>query len=251
MKSQIKKAAEHVYFFYGITLFVLSMLFVIPPVWIVTLLPEPAASRSLRIVFRIWMGLFLPLVGCPVTRKGKRHFKKGANYVVVLNHNSLVDIPVSSPWIPGANKTLAKAEMARIPVFGIIYKAGSVLVDRKSGRSRIESYGKMQQMLEKGLHLCLYPEGTRNKTKEPLQPFHDGAFTIAIKTQKDIIPGLIFNTGRIFKPEDKNRARPMRIHIHFLEPVSTQGLTLADTAVLKQQVHHLMENYYLAYKDRL
>src|SRR5690606_20813678 len=162
---------------------------------------------------------------------------KGENYVVVINHNSLVDIPVSSPWIPGPNKTLAKSEMARIPLFGMIYKAGSVLVNRKKEGSRRESFNKMNEMLGLGLHLCLYPEGTRNKSDQPMQPFFDGAFITAIRAQKPIMPGVIFNTGRILPHDKKVWARPLPIYFHFLDPISTEGLTLNDAAALKQKVH--------------
>ncbi|MBL7718268.1 MAG: 1-acyl-sn-glycerol-3-phosphate acyltransferase [Flavipsychrobacter sp.] len=241
----LKNFLGHLYFFVGMLFFVATMLVVFIPIWLISLLPEPACSRALHVVFKGWMSFFMPLVGCPIIRKGKQHFKKGENYVVVINHNSLVDIPVSSPWIPGPNKTLAKVEMARIPVFGVIYKAGSVLVNRKKESSRRESFTKMQQMLEMGLHLCLYPEGTRNKTSEPLQPFFDGAFKTAILAQKPIMPGVIFNTGKILPHYKKFWARPCPIYFHFLEPISTTGLTLNDTQVLKERVHNVMKNYYV------
>lgn len=248
----LKKLPGYFFFFYAILLFTITMLVVFIPVWISTLFPEPKRSGILHPVFKIWMGIYLPLVFCPVRRKGKEHFKKGKNYVVVINHNSLADIPVSSPWIPGPNKTLAKVEMAKIPVFGVIYKAGSILVDRKKNGSRRESFPKMQEMLDLGLHLCLYPEGTRNKTDKPLQPFYDGAFIAAIKAQKPIIPALIFNTKKIYSGrESKIWGRPSPIHIHFLNPIETSGLTLNDTAHLKEKVHHIMEAYYINNRDKL
>lgn len=248
----IKHYLGYVFFFYAILLFVVSMLIVFIPVWLTTLFKEPQRSRLLHPVFKAWMSFFLPMVGCPVRRKGKHYFEKGKNYVVVINHNSLADIPVSSPWIPGANKTLAKIEMAKIPIFGVIYKAGSILVNRKHEGSRRESFLKMQEMLNLGLHLCLYPEGTRNKTDKPLQNFYDGAFIAAIKAQKPIIPALIFNTRKIY-PAAKSKiwGRPMPIHIHFLEPISTEGLTLRDTVALKEKVHALMEHYYVTNMTRL
>jgi 1-acyl-sn-glycerol-3-phosphate acyltransferase len=241
----LKNLPGHIYFFVGMLFFVATMLVVFIPIWIISLLPEPACSKALHKAFRIWMGFFMPLVGCPIIRRGKEHFKKGENYVVVINHNSLVDIPVSSPWIPGPNKTLAKAEMAKIPVFGTIYRTGSVLVDRSSEASRTQSFIRMQEALKLGLHLCLYPEGTRNKTKEPLQRFYDGAFRTAIAAQKPIIPGVIFNTGRILPHNKKFWARPLPIYFHFLEPISTEGLTLNDTHILKEKVFDLMKNYYV------
>jgi len=244
----VAKIAGHIYFVLGMILFVITMLIVFIPIWLISFLPEPQRAKALHPVFRLWMGIYMPLVGCPIIRKGKEHFKKGENYVVVTNHNSLVDIPVSSPWIPGPNKTLAKIEMSRIPIFGVIYKTGSILVDRKKENSRKSSFNEMQRVLGMGVHLCLYPEGTRNKTKEPIQRFYDGAFIAAIKAQKPVMPGVIFNTGRILPHDKKAWARPLPIRFHFLEPVPTEGMTMNDVAALKEKVHTLMTDYYLAHK---
>ncbi|MBS1771996.1 MAG: 1-acyl-sn-glycerol-3-phosphate acyltransferase [Bacteroidetes bacterium] len=247
----IKNIAGRLYFIVGMLVFVATMLVVFIPIWMISLLNEPMRAKALHPVFRAWMGVFMPIVGCPIFRKGKEHFKRGENYVVVTNHNSLVDIPVSSPWIPGPNKTLAKIEMSKIPIFGIIYKTGSVLVNRKDEASRRESFTKMQETLELGLHLCLYPEGTRNKSTAPIQRFHDGAFITAIKAQKPIIPGVIFNTGTILPHDKKIWARPKSIHFHFLEAIPTKGLTLDDIGDLKQKVHRVMEDYYVQNRERL
>lgn len=242
----IKDIPGHIYFFIGMILFIATMLIVFIPIYIISKLPEPQRAKSLHPIFRAWMGFFMPLVGCPILRKGKEHFKKGQNYIVVTNHNSLVDIPVSSPWIPGPNKTLAKIEMAKIPIFGVIYRAGSILVNRKDESSRRQSFQEMERTLKQGTHLCLYPEGTRNKTAIPIQRFYDGAFITAIKSQAPIIPGVIFNTGKILPHNKKLWARPLPIHFHFLEAIPTAGLTLDDLQDLKQKVHTLMTDYYIA-----
>jgi 1-acyl-sn-glycerol-3-phosphate acyltransferase len=243
----VKNILGRVFLVYALIVFAITMLVVFIPIWIISLLPEPARARALHPVFRLWMGVYMPLVFCPVIRKGKKNFKKGEQYVVVINHNSLADIPVSSPWIPGPNKTLAKVEMSKIPLFGVIYKTGSILLDRKKELSRRESLNRMLETLEMGTHLCLYPEGTRNKTGKPMQLFFDGAFVVAIKAQKPVMPGVIFNTGTILPHNKKLWARPMPIHIHFLEPVPTKGLTLDDVSALKDQVHKAMEDHYVSW----
>ncbi|MES2702516.1 MAG: lysophospholipid acyltransferase family protein [Bacteroidota bacterium] len=242
----IKNILGTVYAIYALLVFVATMLVVLLPIWIISLLPEPKRARALHPVFRLWMGVYMPLIFCPVIRRGKQHFKKGQQYVVVINHNSFMDIPVSSPWIPGPNKTLAKVEISKVPLFGIIYKAGSILVDRKKESSRRDSFARMQEALEMGIHLCLYPEGTRNKGKEPMQPFFDGAFVTAIKAQKPVLPGVIFNTGKILPVNRKVWARPMPVHIHFLEAIPTAGLTINDAALLKERVYNAMKNHYMA-----
>lgn len=245
-----RRVLGYIYAVYALLVFVATMLVVFLPIWAISFLPEPRRAHTLHTVFRLWMGVYMPLIFCPVFRKGKKHFKKGENYVVVINHNSLMDIPVSSPWIPGPNKTLAKIEMSRIPIFGVIYKTGSILVDRKKESSRRDSFARMQEALEQGIHLCLYPEGTRNKTAQPIQAFFDGAFVTAIRAQKPIMPGVIFNTAKILPNDRKGWARPMPVHIHFLEPIPTAGLTTSDVAELKARVHKLMEEYYVANKNK-
>lgn len=246
-----KRILGHVYFVYALTLFAATMLIIFIPVWLTTFFDEPRRAKLMHPIFRAWMGVYMPLAFCPVIRRGKAHFQRGRNYVVICNHNSFADVPVSSPWIPGPNKTLAKSEMARIPVFGVIYKAGSVLVDRKSEQSRRESFAQMRSMLDKGLHLCLYPEGTRNKTSEPLQPFHKGAFKTAIDAQVPIIPALIFNTRDILPGKPAFWAWPSKIHFHFLPPVETAGLQAFDADALKEKLRGIMAAYFLENRERL
>lgn len=240
-----KRLAGHVYYFYAMVVFLITLALVAIPAGIALFYPEPQRAKIVHPSYRIWMSIFLSLIFCRVERKGKNHFKPNENYVVVTNHNSFVDILVSVPWIPGPNKTLAKIELARIPLFGIVYRAGSILVDRKQENSRRESFTQMQETLKVGLHLSLYPEGTRNKTDKPLQPFFDGAFITAIRAQKPVIPSLIMGTKGILPPAPKLWAQPKKIRIHFLEPLETKGLGMKDRQALSDKVHDIMEQYLI------
>jgi len=245
----IKNIFGRVYALYALLLFVISMLVVVIPVRMnMGIKDDRKRTAAILTILRRWMAFYLPAIFCPVRKKGLEYFKKDQNYVVVFNHNSLMDVPVSSPSVPGANKTLAKAEIAKTPVFGMIYKCGSVLVDRSSMESRRRSYEDMKKVLEQGMHLSLYPEGTRNKTAEPLKPFYDGAFNIAIDTQKPVIPALIFHTREILPPGKAFYAWPHAIRLHFLEPVPTTGMTLKDAPALKEKVFNRMKEYYMTHK---
>jgi 1-acyl-sn-glycerol-3-phosphate acyltransferase len=190
------------------------------------------------------MGLFFILIGVRRVIKGRENFKPGQNYVVICNHRSLMDPPLSSPAIPTANRTIAKSEMAKIPIFGIVYKRGSVLVDRKSEESRRASYLKMKEVLALGLHMCIYPEGTRNKTKEPLQRFHDGAFRLAVDAGKPIIPALIFDTEKVL-PRKTFFFWPTKVEMHFLPEIAVTGRTVQE---VKKEAFETMSRYYLQHK---
>ncbi len=250
MKS-INKILGGLYLSYFLLLFILSMLPVYLCVLWIAKYKEPLRSQKLHKIFKAWMGFVMPFAFCPVKRKGEEHFKENENYLVLINHQSFMDIPVSSPWIPGPNKTLAKIEIAKVPLFGTIYRMGSILVNRKDEKSRKASIHHMRQALQMGLHLCLYPEGTRNTNEKQLGAFQDGAFLVAIREQKPIIPALIFNTRKILHPKHTFYARPSVIHFHFLEPISTIGLSIKDILSLKEQVWNIMNSYYIAQKDQL
>src|SRR5215204_4823492 len=191
------------------------------------------------------MKTFFVLTGVRRIYKGKENFKKGENYVVICNHRSFMDIPLSSPGIPGANKTIAKAEMAKIPLFGLIYKSGSVLVNRKSEQSRKASYIRMKEVLQMGLHMCLYPEGTRNKTEEPLQRFHDGAFKLAAETQKQLIPAVIFYTSIVLPRNKSFYFWPHKVEMHFLPPIPVANRSVEE---IKQEAFEKMKKYYTSNK---
>lgn len=226
-----------------IIIFVVTMLiFFIPFLLLSYFRSDPQKTRRWASIARVWMGVFLPLAGCPLSVRGREKFVRGQSYIVACNHNALIDVPVSYPGIPGGNKTIAKIEMAKIPVFGLFYRTGSVLVDRNSEASRKESFSKMKEVLEMGLHMCIYPEGTRNKTGDPLKSFHDGAFRLAITTGKPIIPAIIFNSRKIMPAGKTFYIRPCPLYFHFLDPVTAApGETVEN---LKQRVFRIMWDYY-------
>jgi 1-acyl-sn-glycerol-3-phosphate acyltransferase len=231
---------------WAILIFIITMLlFIIPFLLFCYFRSDPEKTIWFNRYSRIWMAVFLPLAGCPLGIKGKEKFVKGKTYIVTCNHNALIDVPVTSPGIPGGNKTIAKIEFARMPLFGMMYRTGSVIVNRKSDTSRRDSFAKMKEALDMGLHMCIYPEGTRNKTAEPLKAFHDGAFRLSLTTGKEIIPAVIFHSREIMPAQKTFYLRPHRLAMHFLDPVAPQPGDTVES--LKQKVFVLMRDYYVTY----
>lgn len=226
---------------WALVVFTCTLFIIIIPICITFLIKEPLSNKLFTKITKIWMKMFLPLAGCPLKVIGKEHFKKGENYVVVCNHNSLMDVPLTTPFIPGANKTIAKKSMAKTPVFGIVYIKGAVLVDRNSDASRRKSFEDMKQVLKTGLHMVIYPEGTRNRTNDPLKPFFEGAFKLAVSSKKQIIPTLLFNTKKVLPPNKSFFFSPHKLEMHFLPPVDSAGLQAKE---LKEKVFDIMWNYY-------
>lgn len=227
---------------WGLITFLITFLIIFIPAMFSHLMEDLRGQTYFIGVSKQWMNVWLFLIGCPVKVTGKENFKPGVSYIVVFNHNALLDVPLSSPYVPGANKTIAKASFAKIPLFGSFYKKGSILVDRKDEKSRSKSFDAMQKVLANGMHMCIYPEGARNRSAEPIKPFYDGAFRLSVISKNDIIPCVITGTKKAMPINKKFFLLPVRLTMHFLPAESPSGKTVTE---LKEKVHAEMVNEYL------
>ncbi len=228
--------------FWGLVTFFITFLVIFLPSMLSHLMPDPKGQRYFIAVSKLWMNVWLFLVGCSVKVSGKENFEPGRSYVVVFNHNALLDVPLSAPYVPGPNKTIAKASFAKIPLFGLFYKKGSILVDRKNDKSRSKSFEAMKRVLANGMHMCIYPEGTRNRSAEPIKPFYDGAFRLAVAAKKDVIPCVITGTKKAMPINKTFYLLPVRLKMYFLPPVSSADISVRE---LKEKVFNSMVEKYV------
>jgi 1-acyl-sn-glycerol-3-phosphate acyltransferase len=243
----IKEVLGRMFAVWAMIIFIITMLPVVLLMWMIGVMKEPERTAAFRRIAKAWMNVFFLLVGCRLKIKGKENFEKGKTYIIISNHNSMMDVPITTPFIPGANKTIAKIEMSSIPLFGLIYKRGSVLVDRKNKDSRRDSFRKMREVLDMGIHMCIYPEGTRNKTVLPLKEFHNGAFRLAVETGTPILPAIMFNTKKALPPGKGFFFWPTKFGIHFLPPVPVSDTDNYEE--LKLRMHELMSRYYVTHQN--
>lgn len=238
----IKNIFGRIWALWGLITFLITFLIIFIPSMFSHTMNDPRGQKYFIAVSKIWMNVWLFLVGCPVKVTGKENFKPGTAYIVVFNHNALLDVPLSAPYVPGANKTIAKASFAKIPLFGLFYSKGSVLVDRNNDKSRTKSFESMKKVLALGMHMCIYPEGTRNRSAAPIKPFYDGAFKLALATKKEIIPCVIIGTKKAMPIHKKFFLLPVRLKMHFLPAVASTDIELKD---LKEKVFNVMVEEYV------
>ena len=103
----------------------------------------------------------------------------------------------------------------------------------------------MRWVLRIGLDMVIYPEGTRNRSTDPLKSFYDGAFKLAVSSGKSVMPAVLFNTRKAL-PTGKNfYLQPCKLEMHFLPPVESTNKTSKQ---LKEKVFQQMWDYYEANK---
>jgi 1-acyl-sn-glycerol-3-phosphate acyltransferase len=192
----------------------------------------------------LWSWIFSQLTFIRYKFYGTENFRKGKSYIYVSNHTSFLDIPGIRMIIPGQFRPLAKKELKKIPVFGWIAQAATIIVDRSSPESRKKSIDKLKQYLRQGISILIFVEGTQNRTKEVLQPFHDGAFRIAVDTQQPVLPIVVIGAGRLMPPGTIN-LRPGLIRIYVGDEIETSGLTVSDVRALKEKTANIMKGMIL------
>ncbi|HUL70558.1 MAG TPA: lysophospholipid acyltransferase family protein [Gemmatimonadales bacterium] len=159
-------------------------------------------------------------------------------YVVVSNHESLVDILLIS-HLPWEMKWLSKAELFRLPFLGWdMWLAGDIPVERGTARSAVRALQRCRAVLARRVSVIIFPEGTRSKTGE-LLPFKDGAFHLAIETGVPILPLAVSGTRTALAKRDW-RVAPAVAEVRVLPPIETTGMTKADVAALSSRVRDLI-----------
>jgi 1-acyl-sn-glycerol-3-phosphate acyltransferase len=159
-------------------------------------------------------------------------------YVAVSNHESLADIFLIS-HLPWEMKWLSKEAIFRIPVMGWMMKmAGDISVRRGDRSSRADALDACRDRLARKVSVMIFPEGTRSRSREML-PFKDGAFRLAVETGLPILPLVVAGTRNAMAAGSLTFGRA-RAEVRALEPVPTDGLTLADVPDLRERIRSLI-----------
>jgi 1-acyl-sn-glycerol-3-phosphate acyltransferase len=241
-----KEIFARIWALWGLIWFLATLFIFVWPITFTFLIKEPQGVKIFKAFSKFWMTIFLYGIGCPIRIVGQENYDPQKQYVVTANHQSLMDVPLLTPFFPGPNKTIAKKSMSRIPLFGWVYTRGSVLVDRGNDTSRKKSFDAMKRVLQvEQLNMAVYPEGTRNRTGKPLKSFYDGAFRLAIDCKKDVMPVVILYTSTVLPPGKIFYLWPTEVQMHLLPSVSSASKSLTE---LKEEVHHHMWDYILANK---
>jgi 1-acyl-sn-glycerol-3-phosphate acyltransferase len=233
----IQKIIHGLYIFWVFLVFTSFMLLFLPGLTLPFLFGRRFSWIGYKFLW-IWSLIFSWLTFIRYEFRGRENFRKGQSYIYVSNHTSFLDLPGIRLLIPGEFRPLAKKELLKIPVFGLIARSATIIVDRSDRDSKHKSLDRLKKILTSGISILLFAEGTQNRTKEILQPFKDGAFRLAIDTQMPVLPIAVIGAGKLMPPGTIN-LRPGLIKIIVAPEISTEGKS--DASQLKQQTFDVMK----------
>ncbi len=229
-----------VYFIGVILMFVYTL-------FISLVFPSEKAKKLFFNGLEVWSAGWMLLSGIHYDLVNRsKNYQKNVAYVMVCNHFSFLDMMIGGITSYPNVRVLAKSEIKKVPFFNKFFGMVSVFVDRKSKESREQSRLALAECIRQNNSIWIFPEGTRNRTDKPLKEFYDGAFKIAIEQQVPVLP-LVTTNSRFINRMGTPILFPGKFEIHFLEPVSTEGMTEQDIPALRDKVYHMMESCILTH----
>ena len=247
--SPILKGFRFIFSLYGFLVFVVFMLLLFP-FFIIAFLRGPVKGGNMvYFLARLWADLFFFFTGIRYTNIQEGEYDPGREYIFVSNHISYMDIPMMMKVFRKQHfRILGKSNMNKIPIFGAIYKSGTVSVDRENPQARSHSVQKLIEFINKKISVFICPEGTFNMTHQPLKEFYNGAFKIAIETQKPIKPVLFLDTYDRLNYKSIFSLNPGKCRAVYLPETITEGLGMEDIESLKEKIYAQMEDALIRYK---
>ncbi len=152
----------------------------------------------------------------------------GEPSIIMSNHVSNLDPTVLLPAIPGMASVMLKKELMNIPLLGIAMRQGKYIpVSRGHSREdAVKSVAAAADALRSGLHIMIFPEGTRSPDGQ-LLPFRKGAFFLALETGAPIVPTVIHGTASMMS-KGSLRIVPGKAVVQFLPPRRPADFTTRD-----------------------
>lgn len=119
-------------------------------------------------------------------------------FIIIMNHKSQLDPLYIIDFNQRHIHFFAKKELKKWPLINYFFnRVELIYVDRKIKNNGTTKKG--EAYLKKGELIALFPEGTRNKSQNPILPFKYGAFSMAQKENAFIVPIIMHGKKKLFQ----------------------------------------------------
>jgi 1-acyl-sn-glycerol-3-phosphate acyltransferase len=181
------------------------------------------------------------LLGVNVRVQGLEHLRTGGPFIFAPNHQSHLDILTMLAFLPGRTRFASKTELWNHPIVGAVLDTlGMVPIDRANPERAIDALNRAGGRDES---LVIFPEGKRSRDGV-LAEFKKGAFVLAIRLGRPVVPVVVRGTRRLMPRGSKLTVLPGDVEIIVEPPIPTLGLTFDDRDLLAAQVRSAIEQHH-------
>ncbi len=173
----------------------------------------------------------------PVQVIGREKIRPGVAYVIVANHQSLLDILVLFRLFRHF-KWVSKIENFRVPFIGWNMSLNRYIKLRRGDRASIAKMMQAcEQALASGSSIMMFPEGTRSMDGR-LRPFKPGAFALAQRMGVPLLPIVLEGTGNALPKRGFVLQGRHEIRIRVLDEISYEAVAAAELNELVEGVRN-------------
>ncbi|MEE1008984.1 MAG: lysophospholipid acyltransferase family protein [Agathobacter sp.] len=182
--------------------------------------------------------------GMNITVKGKENIPKDEAVLYVSNHRGFYDIVITYSRVPDLTSFISKDSIGKVPFLRLWMKRLHCLfLKRDDLKQGMQVILKAIDNIKNGISICIFPEGTRSKEKDPskLGTFKEGSFKIASKTKCKIVPIAITGTDDVFENHFP-WIKKANVTLTFGEPIDTSSLSKEELKHLGAHCQGIIQN---------
>jgi len=205
-----------------------------------------AFPPSHNILMRKWSQMILQLLGIRLKVYGLENIRAKSSKVIIMNHESALDVPILMAALPLRIRFMAKKELFRIPLFGwAINLARHIPIDRTNPRKAIDAINRISvELIRQQYCIAVSPEGRRSYDGK-IAPFKKGAFRLAERHNLPIVPVVILG-ARHCVPNKKLSVIPGKIEVHIGKVVHLNEYSSLTDCI--EDLHQKMSDRKEAYE---
>ena len=167
---------------------------------------------------------------------GLENLKQEEGFMLYANHQGLFDVVAIAATSPTPMGCAYKKEINDVPLLKQIYACTkSFAMDREDARQSLQVIQAITEEVKKGRNYLIFPEGTRSRKGNEMLPFHGGSFRCAVKAKCPVVPIAFIDSYKVL---DEKGSAPVKVQIHYLEPIpysEYEGMKAAQLAELVKQ----------------
>ena len=165
------------------------------------------------------------IAGTKITVIGEENVPKDQPVLYIPNHRSYFDILLLYARVPGLTGFVSKDSMRKFYLLrDWMKKLHCLFLNRENPREGLKTILEGIENIKNGISMCIFPEGTRNKTDGEMLPFKEGSMKMAEKTGCLVIPVALSNTAEIFE-NHMPWIRSCKVVIEYGTPIDPKTLS--------------------------
>lgn len=217
--------------------------------WVIGKFNMDLKSRSSLAIVKWAFRVILFLAGTKVDVRGEENVPKNEPVLYIGNHRSYFDIVITYIRVPRLTGYIAKKEMLRWPLLvNWMRNLHCLFLDRKDVKQGLKIILEAIDKVKKGISICIFPEGTRNRVNHTFMDFHEGSFKIAAKTGCAIVPMSIYNSADIFE-DHIPWIRKANVILEYGKPFYVKDLEKEDQKKVGVYTKNLIMEMYAKQKE--